>query len=374
MSERKRVRVLHVIDSFDLGGAQTVLLNLLHALDRDRFEPEVAAMHGRGVFWEDFARLDMPVHSLSPHKYFPAYVLTLARLILARRPQIVHCHLFGSNWIAKPLAALLGVPVRIAHDHCNDALRYERPLARWIDTLANRCSSHVCAVSGSTRDFLIQHEQLAPAEVSLVTNGIDLSRFTPSEARSRQDRFVVLGVGRLNPQKNFALFIEIAAELVRRGHAVEFRLAGTGPEESALRLQASALGIGDRVQFLGHVQDTPQLYGGADALLMTSKFEGTPIVLLEAMAMRLPIVAPRLDGIGEILKNEDDALLIEPSERDHFVRAIERLIDAPDLASRFAHAAQAKVRDRYSAQAMTVQVEAIYERCLAMKVKAPAAI
>lgn len=364
MKTDRRVRVLHIIDSFDLGGAQTVLLSLLRALDRERYEPEVACMHGPGVFWDEFVRLGIPVHSLSSHKYLPLYLPKLAALILSRRPQIVHCHLFGSNWIAKPLAALLGVRVRIAHDHCNDGLRYERPLARWIDSATNRLSSHVCAVSASTRDFLIKHERLAPGSISLVTNGIDLTRFSPPERKPRLDRFVVLGVGRLHPQKNFALFLDVAAELIRRGHAVEFRLAGTGPEEAALRTQARELGIADRVHFLGHVSDTPPLYAGADALLMTSKFEGTPITLLEAMAMRLPVVAPRLDGIGEILRHEQDGLLVDPPERDRFANELERLIKAPDFAATLAAAAEVKVRERFSAQAMAAQVAAIYESCL----------
>lgn len=358
------VRVLHVIDSLDLGGAQTVLANLIGAMDRQRFEVEVATMHGRGVFWDDFARLGIPVHSLSPRKWLPLYLPALAALILTRCPRIVHCHLFGSNWIAKPLATLLGVPVRIAHDHCNDALRYEHPLARWIDTATNRCSSHICAVSASTRDFLIEHERIEPARVSLVTNGIDLSRFTPGEAKSRSGRFVVLGVGRLTAQKNFALFVEVAAELLRRGHAIEFRIAGTGPEESPLRARVAGLGIADSVRFLGHVQDTPALYADADALLMTSKFEGTPIVLLEAMAMRLPVVAPHLDGIGEVLENEVDALLVAEPDRERFVHAIERVLQTPDLASRLAQAAEAKVRARYSVEAMAAQVATIYKWCL----------
>lgn len=358
------VRVLHVIDSLDLGGAQTVLANLIGAMDRGRFEVEVAVMHGRGVFWDDFARLHIPVHSLSPHKWLPLYLLSLVALILSRRPRIVHCHLFGSNWIAKPLASLLGVPVRIAHDHCNDALRYERPLVRWIDTVTSRVSSHICAVSASTRDFLIEHERIDPDRVTLVTNGIDLSRFTPAPVKKRSDRFVVLGVGRLTAQKNFVRFIEVAAELLRRGHAIEFRIAGTGPEESLLRAKVAELGIAGSVRFLGHVQDTPALYAGADALLMTSKFEGTPIVLLEAMAMRLPVVAPHLDGIGEVLEDEVDALLVAKPERDRFVQAIERVIQTPDLANRLAQAAETKVRARYSVEAMAAQVATIYERCL----------
>src|SRR4051794_7859079 len=146
LSMKRRTRVLHVIDSFDLGGGQTALLNLLRAANRERYEVEVACMHGRGIFWEEFARLGVPLHSLSPRKWLPLYVPRLAALIRKRRFDIVHCHLFGANWIAKPLAALLGVPVRISHDQCNDALRYDNALAHRLDTLANRWSSHVCAV------------------------------------------------------------------------------------------------------------------------------------------------------------------------------------------------------------------------------------
>src|SRR4026207_527355 len=116
MTASEKVRVLHIIDSFDLGGAQTALLNLLRALDRNRYQPEVACMHGRGVFWSEFAALGMPVHSLSPRKWLPLSLWRLAHLLRARQFSIVRCHLLGANWIAKPLAAQLGVPVRINHD------------------------------------------------------------------------------------------------------------------------------------------------------------------------------------------------------------------------------------------------------------------
>ncbi len=358
---KTRTRVLHVIDSFDLGGGQTALLNLLRAANRERYEIEVACMHGRGVFWDEFAKLGVRVHSLSPRKWLPLYLPRLAALIRARRFDIVHCHLFGSNWIAKPFAALLGVPVRINHDQCNDALRYENSFAFALDQVTNRLSSHVCAVSKSTRDFLVRREGLPAERISLVYNSVDFTRFSPPAERPRHRRFVVLGVGRLHPQKNFALFLEVA----RLFPDAEFRIAGTGPEEAMLRALAASLGIAERVHFLGHVSDTRALYADADALLMTSRFEGTPLTIMEAMAMRLPIVAPRLDGIGEILSDGVDALLVDPAACDGFVTALTRLIAEPALAVRLALAAEAKVRARFSAETMAAQVEAIYERCLA---------
>ena len=143
------------------------------------------------------------------------------------------------------------------------------------------------------------------------------------------------------------------------------------PKRLAKGVQHAGLGKVHRVeanlQFLGHVTDTRNLYACADVLLMTSRFEGTPLTILEAMAMRTPIVAPQLDGIGEILRPDEDALLIEPPERDLFVQAIERLAADAGLAARLADSAHTKVHAQFSAEAMAAQVEAIYERCLARR-------
>ena len=366
MTSPAKYRVLHVIDSFDLGGAQTALLNLIRYTDRERFEPEVACLHGRGVFWEDFAALGVPVHSLSPAKWLPLYVWRLARLLAARRFDIVHCHLFGANWIAKPLAALLGVRVRINHDQCNDRLRHDNPLARWLDTATNRLSTHVCAVSKSTRDFLVEREGLPEALVSVVYNGVDVARFTPAKAHAVKAAGapLVAGLGRLAPQKDFTLFLDVASELARRDAGVRFVIAGTGPEETALKARATALGIAERVRFAGHVADPREIYAAADVLLLTSRYEGTPLTVLEAMASGVPVVAPKLDGLEEILVDGEDSFLVPPGAREQFADRVAELLASAELRARFSAAARAKVAASFSAKTMAAQVEAIYLRHL----------
>ena len=328
-------------------------------------------MHGRGVFWNEFAALGLPLHSLSPRKWLPMYVWRLARLLRAREFPIVHCHLFGANWIAKPLAALLGVPVRINHDQCNDAWRSQSRAALAIDRLTNRWSSHICAVSASVQHFLLTHERVSPARISLVYNGVDLARFPAPAERPAPAPFIVLGVGRLSPQKNFGLFLETACQISREFPQTRFEIAGTGPEATILENRSAALGLGDRLTFLGHVEDTRALYARAHALLITSRFEGTPLALLEAMAMRLPIVAPRLDGIGEIVTHERDGLLVENGTSADYAAAMARLIREPALGVRLASAAAITVRERFSAQIMAAEVEAIYERCLNLTLANP---
>ena len=360
MTAPAKYRVLHVIDSFDLGGAQTALLNLIRCTDRERFEPEVACMHGRGVFWGDFVALGVPVHSLSPAKWLPLYVWRLARLLTARRFDIVHCHLFGANWIAKPLAALLGVRVRINHDQCNDRLRHDSTLARWLDTATNRLSSHVCAVSKSTRDFLIDREAMPAARVSVIYNGVDTERYTPVQDSKAAGAPLVAGVGRLHPQKDFALFLDVAAELARRNTDVRFVIAGTGPEEAALKTKAAALGLAERVRFAGHVADPRTIYAAADVLLLTSRYEGTPMTVLEAMASGVPVVAPKLDGLDEILADGADSFLVPPGACGQFAERVAELLASPELRARFADAAGAKVAASFSAKTMAAQVETIY--------------
>lgn len=359
-----KARVLHVIDSFDLGGGQTVLLNLVKYADRERFDVSVATMHGRGAFWQPIAETGVPVYSLSPRKWLPIYVPQLLQLLARKRFDIVHCHLFGSNWIAKPLAALARVPVLINHDHCNDSLRDDQPLALALDKWTNQLSSHVCAVSASTRDYLVQREGLPADCVSLIYNGVDVARFRDLPSRRDPEAPVVLGIGRLHPQKNFELFLEVAADVLRQHPRATFLIAGTGPEEEMLKRRAAELALGERVRFLGPVSDPRELYARADLLLLTSRYEGTPMVILEAMAAGVPIVAAALDGVREVLKDGEDAALVTPGDRAEFARRVSELLAAPASAQQLAHAARVKVEKSYSAEVMTRNVEEIYKRCL----------
>jgi glycosyltransferase involved in cell wall biosynthesis len=369
----KSRRVLHVIDSLDLGGAQVVLLNLIRHADVRHHEIDVACLHGRGVYWRRLAAEGVRAHSLSFHHYIPSYVPGLLWLMLTRRYQIVHAHLLASNVIAKPLAALCRVPVRINHDHCNDKSTDPRKWAPAADKLTNRFSTHVIAVSDSTRRYVVDVEQVPPERVTTIHNGVDNTAFQPrpeQRAAAREkwrlpaDAFVVAGIGRLTYQKNFALFLEIAAEVLRAHPQAFFVIAGTGEDEAALREQAQRLGIAERVRFLGYVAEMTKLYPAVDMLLLTSRYEGLPITILEAMAVGVPIVSSDLDGVQEILGDDEDAALVTPGDAAAFVGRIGTLISEPARAERYAAAALGKVRARYSAEAMTREVESIYERYL----------
>lgn len=364
--------VLHVIDSLHLGGAQEVVLNLA-TCGSPRFRHEVATMHGHGIYWDRLREAGIKVHSLSPHKFLPLYLATLPALLVSRRPDILHCHLIPSNIIAKPLGALLGVPLILNHDHTNDPHRIDNKLLLALDKSTNRLARHFIAVAAACRDFLIQHESIPPQKITLVPNAIDLRRFSPGTISREAARAslglpsdvpVIAAVGRLNPQKNFALLLDIAAELAPRFPDLRFLLAGEGPEETMLREKARTLGLTERVVFSGYVADTRNVYVAADMLLMPSRFEGLPMTLLEAMAMRLPVVASRLDGIAEVVEDGREGFLVESTDTAGFVERCTTLLKNPAKSSDLAANSRAKIEARFSVERMTSAVEAIYDRFL----------
>lgn len=365
-------RVLHIIDSLHLGGAQEVVLNLA-TCGSPHFTHEVATMHGHGIYWDRLRDAGIRVHSLSPHKHLPLYLATLPALILSLRPDILHCHLIPSNIIAKPIGSLLGVPLVINHDHTNDPHRIDNKMLLALDKSTNRFARHIIAVAAACRDFLVQHESIPVEKISLVPNAIDLCRFSPETTSLGESRValglppdipVIAGVGRLNPQKNFSLFLEIAAAVSSKSPEARFLLAGEGPEESLLREQAKALGLADKVIFAGYIPDTRVVYAAADILLMPSRFEGLPMTLLEAMAMGLPVVASNLDGIAEVITDSCEGFLAPPGEAPVFAERILRLLADAQLAANISRNARAKIEKNHSVEKMTSAVEAIYARFL----------
>jgi len=346
-------RILHVIDSLDLGGAQTFLLGLCTHLDVNRFESEVACMHGRGVYAEAFEKAGIPVHSLSPGKFPPLYLPNFWRLMRKGEYDILHFHLFGSNLCAKPLAVMSGHPAIVVHDQCNDASRDSNPILLAADAFWNYRSDRVIAVSESTRRYLLDREDLSDDLVTMIPNGIDTEEFCPpddlgkEDARKRLaiplDAFVIGGVGRLVSQKNFALFLDVAARMKKMHSKCLFLIAGTGPLESELREQATLLGLDGNLRFLGHVGDRVGLYHALDVLLITSDFEGTPMVLLEAMASGLPVVATAVDGIAEVCTDRENALLIKPRDGCAFSEALASLIAHPEVMDALAMNARQRV-------------------------------
>lgn len=366
------IRVLHVIDHLDLGGAQTALLDMLRHRDRSAFDVEVAAMHGRGPFASALEELGIKVHSLARAKWPPVYVAEFVRLLRAADFHVVHFHLQGANWIAKPLAALAGQRVLIAHEHSSGDLRFRGLSSLVPDASTHLFSSRIIAVSKGVKDFLTRWEAISPDLIELVPNAVDEKIFHPCTEEERQaarsrlsvpgDAFVMGGIGRLAREKNFILLPELAA----RHPDICFVVAGSGPERDRIAALAAKLGVGTRVRLLGTILDRACFYHTLDAFVLPSLYEGLPMAVLEAMSSGVPILSSRLEGISAVVTDEKEGLLARPGDVEGFSKQLRRLKESSALRRELAAAARAKALDQFSASFAARMIENIYRRELAI--------
>jgi colanic acid/amylovoran biosynthesis glycosyltransferase len=216
-----------------------------------------------------------------------------------------------------------------------------------------RDARFVACVSDFTRSQLMLHtEEEHWPKLALVRCGVDAQAFGAVARDGASGALRVLVVGRLVSGKGYALLLEALADVVARGHDVTLEIVGEGPAGEALRARAAALGVAERVQWLGAVgqDEIRRHYEEADAFCLPSFAEGVPVVLMEAMAMQLPVVATRIAGIPELIDDGVSGLLVAPARAGELADALARLAASPELRGQLGRAGREAVMAGYDAE------------------------
>lgn len=360
------IRVLHVIDHLGLGGAQSTLMDMVVNGDTASVEAEVAVMHGRGMFADALEARGVKVHSLASGKWPPSYIPNLVRLLRSGRHDVLHFHLQGSNWLAKPLSAAVSRARRVAHDHSSADLRFRKWWSLLPDGLAHAFSHHVIAVSRGVADFLAEREFVPRRKISVVANGVDTALFVPATGQVRAgaraalgiqpDQFVAGALGRLAPEKNFRLL----ARLARTMPDVLFVVGGSGQEQRDI---LEAAGNTENFRLIGEVSDRPLFYAALDAFLLPSLHEALPMTLLEAMSAGIPVVASNLEGVASALGSA--GMLVPPGDGNAIVNALRQMAASPLHRRELAAGARERVVNFYDAKKTSADILAIYRKIFA---------
>ncbi|MEY4299749.1 MAG: hypothetical protein RIR25_985 [Verrucomicrobiota bacterium] len=355
------IRVLHVIDHLGLGGAQSALLDMVTNRDPAAVEVEVAVMHGRGLFCEALELSGIKVHSLAPSKWPPVYLSRFARLVKAGRYDILHFHLRGANWLAKPLAALCSRSRRVSHDHSSADLSFRGWWSVFPDGLAHMFSHRVVAVSAGVADFLVRSEAVPRRKINILSNGVDTKMFSPATPESRaqarsglglkSDSFVVGALGRLAPEKNLGAIVDLA----RLCPKMVFVIGGGGPEE--VKLQKSMANV-PNCRLLGTVADRPRFYAALDAFVLPSLHEALPMTILEAMACGVPVVASRLEGVESALGGA--GALVVPGDTAAMASELGLLSGNASRCAEMGVAARRRVVEKFDAVLTAGKIATLY--------------
>jgi glycosyltransferase involved in cell wall biosynthesis len=209
----------------------------------------------------------------------------------------------------------------------------------------------------------------------VLENGIDLEEYRRRQdtaaAKSRlglpPERLLVGAVGRLSPEKGFDLLIRAADRLLAEGLDLELWIVGEGDQKEALTELVRQLGRAERIRLPGYRSDLAGYYEAMDVLALSSYREGLPNVLLEAMALEVPVLATRVAGIPRLIQDGDNGLLVEPGQVDELVAGLRQLLRSPELRHRLAEAGRRTVEQNYSFARRMERLRRLYDRLLGQR-------
>jgi len=369
------LHILHLIDSLRRGGAELLLrdlaarqLELGHRVSVGYSTPgplvrELEARGIRTIHLPRLARVD------------PILAWRIYRLARRARPDVLHTHLFKSDFHGRLAGRLAGVPVIVSTLHSSDPWA-QNPVLGWLYGQTARFADGLIAVSEEVRRYHRAQTGVPPEKIRTIENGIALARFREDPAARAKFRGefglspqeTVLGVvGRLVPDKGMSVFLEAAAQVraaaqVQRDRPeIRFLIAGEGPLREMLETQARESSLEGQVIFCGFREDVPALMQAIDLLIFSSLREGLPLALLEGMAAGKPVIATAVGGIPGVVVDGETGVLIPPGEAGALARACLQVLQDPARMQEMGAAGKRRVEERHSLDRMVDLTMKFYE-------------
>jgi glycosyltransferase involved in cell wall biosynthesis len=370
------MRILFLSTSMGMGGADKLLLTAAEIMRSHGQDVLVVSMTALGPMGLEARSLGIRTESLEMRRGVPdpRGFVRLVRLVRSWRPDIVHSHMVHANLMARMLRLVVRVPVLISTIHNI----YEGGRARMAAyRLSNRLVDHMTIVSDAAADRFVSDRIVPRRLLTVVPNGVDTDRFQNVPPGTRDalrsslgltDEFVWLAVGRFEVAKDYPNMLEAFAQ-VREGRPRSvLLLVGRGSLQPETEALARERGLPDAVRFLGVRHDIPEVMSSADGYLMSSAWEGMPMVLLEAAAAGLPIVATKVGGNHEVVRDGESGYLAPPRDSTALAQAMQRLMRlSPEARRTMGERGREHVRAHYGLQRVAEQWEGLYRELLARK-------
>lgn len=358
------MRVLHVINDLNTGGAEKLVLDTLPLLARRGVPADLLLLDGTPhPFLAELRRLDVcRIRDTGGRPRDPRTPWRLRRFLADY--DVIHAHLFPTTyWVAAARALGPERPALVLTEHNVTNRRRGRPLLSSVDRMVYRNYDLILCVSDPVRDALALHARLPRRKLVVIPNGVDLSRIEAAVPADRRVAFgdptgrsrVILQVSSFRDQKDQATLVRALPLLPAD---VRLALAGEGPNRTACMRLASDLGVRDRVDFLGVREDVASLLRAADIVALSSRHEGLSLASIEGLGSGRPFVASDAPGLRQIV--DGAGILFPVGDARAFAVAARRLLDDPELARSVALRGRERAL-RYDLRTMVDRLVAAYE-------------
>ncbi|MFN0020811.1 MAG: glycosyltransferase [Pirellulaceae bacterium] len=363
------IRLALVITELEFGGAEQALVNLATGLPRERFSPVVYSLQGRpknDLLVRRLEEAEIPVHFLdirSRWQFFSAGA-RLTKLFRQQQPQIVQSFLFHANVVATLAARRAKIPRIVTGIRVADPSRWRQRVERWLTPKVDK----IVCVSQGVADFCRDKCRFPAEKLVVIPNGVDLSRFAnvmPADLTQLgvpAGRRAIVYVGRLDRQKGLDwLLVKVMPQVFRDLPQNDLLLVGEGPERDELFRHALGGANTANVHFAGWQANVPQILAASDLLVLPSRWEGMPNVVLEAMAAGKPVVATQAEGVLELLGDAADLQSCPAGDAAGFAERIIRLAQDRTSAAELGTRNRDRVSAEFSLAAMITRYASLYE-------------
>jgi glycosyltransferase involved in cell wall biosynthesis len=363
------IRVLWLVKGLGPGGAERLLVEHAASRDRDAFDYEVAyVLDWKQHLVPELEALGVRTHCLGVRSETdPRWPVRLARLLRSGRHDVVHAH--------SPLVASVArLELRTLPRRRRPAIVYTehnrwpsyRATTRMANELTYSLDDAQFAVSEDVRSSISARHR---DRVEVLVHGIDVDRVrrdtagrddVRAELGVEPDTHLAVTVANLRASKNYPGLLAAARIVLDRGVPVRFVAAGQGQLQEEIAALHRSSGLGDRFQLLGYRDDTTRLIAAADVFVLASRHEGLPVTVMEALTLGVPVVAPAVGGLPEVVTTDDNGILCPPGADDALADAVERALQ-PDVHARLVEGAR-RTGDRFSNARAVAHVENAYRR------------
>ncbi|MGE5280060.1 MAG: glycosyltransferase family 4 protein [Deltaproteobacteria bacterium] len=365
------IKVCHIITRLDRGGAPDIARLLAQRLDPQRFsatliygwtrEPSERTRRFLEQARDGAVLVPSLRRSINPLRDACAY-RSLSDILRRERFDIVHTHTAKAGVLGRIAARRAGVPVVVHSPHGHDFYGYFGALGSSLVVRAERIAARYCdRIVVSTRlerEDMLAYRICPAAKIRVIPGGVAVPVDIP--ARRPAGDVCVGFLGRLEPVKGPEFFIEAAARIAPAAPRVRFLVAGDGSMRRYLEERSRALGLLDRIEFAGWVEDAQACLQRMDVLVVPSRNEAVGRVILEAAGRGIPAVAARVGGIPEVVREEETGLLVAPGDAAGIAAAVLRLVGDGDLRAQMGARAHDWTKKEFSEEKMLAAFEQLY--------------
>ena len=324
-----------------------------------------AIVLNEGRLAEEIRKLGIRVHVVDESKSSLLNLFKIIKKILEKSPpDLIHSHRYKENFLAYLTSrSIHGIKLIGTQHGMPEVYGGKSTLKQRVITKCNFFGlslffNRTVAVSEDIQNAFIKKFGFRESKISMIHNGIEIPEFIPK--RENEEIFVIGSAGRLCPVKDYSFMIHVAKAIKEETKHIQFHLAGEGPERSKLQALIQEYNLNETFVLKGHLEDMLPFYRSLDIYLNTSVHEGIPMSILEAMAHGLPIVAPNVGGISEIINNGEDGYLIDTRDPQAFAEKCFLLYENRQLRWRMARAAREKIVKSFSVENMAAQYHELY--------------